>query len=468
MKLDLNNLGRFFLVGIKGSGLCSLACFLHSKGGLVEGVDVPSKFYTDDLLDSNRITYYENIYEFSLKENKKSYDALIYSPAYDKDQLLVLQEACELGIPVLSYPEFLGEISKRYYSIGVAGSHGKTTTAAFLGILFNGLGLEPNVILGASVKDFGDRSSLVGKSNILIAETCEYRNHFLHFYPDVIVLTNIDYEHVDFFSNYEAVEIVFLKYINNLKQNGMLIINSDEFNLIKLKDKIVRKDIRIFSFGINSLADFKIQNLGVMDEFLRFDFLGISDIMIKTPLTHNVLNFASAFLALKLTLEKKEKLISNFEEKIKMIAKEYMGIKRRIEFIKSKNGVVYLDDYAHHPKEIENTLLGLKSFYKDRRIVLDFMPHTVTRTEVLFNDFVKALTGVDILILHNIYLSVREDLDPDELSGKLFLALKDLNPNVYFFKDVIDSVEFIRGLLEENDLFITMGAGNNFILHDLL
>ncbi|UGQ17589.1 UDP-N-acetylmuramate--L-alanine ligase [Borrelia sp. RT1S] len=468
MNLDLDNLSKFFLVGIKGSGLCSLACFLHAKGYLVEGVDVPSKFYTDDLLDDNCITYYENIYEFSLKGNEGSYDAVIYSPAYTKDQLCVLREACELEVPVLSYPEFLGEISKKYYSIGVAGSHGKTTTAAFLGILLNGLGLEPNVILGASVKDFGDKPSLVGRSNIFVAETCEYRNHFLHFYPDIVVLTNIDYEHVDFFPNCEAVEAVFLKYIDNLKQNGILIINSDEFNLIKLKDKIIRKDIRLFSFGANSSADFKIGNLEVMDGVLKFDFLGISDIRLKTPLTHNVLNFASALLASKLILEERGKLVSNFGEKVKVMAREYMGIKRRVEFIGEKNGVIYLDDYAHHPKEIENTILGLRRSYGDRRIVLDFMPHTFTRTKILFNDFISALSSIDILILHNIYLSTREDIDPDELSIELYLTLKDVNPNVYFFKDVVDSVKFIKSLLRENDLFVTMGAGNNFILHKFL
>ncbi|WKC58350.1 UDP-N-acetylmuramate--L-alanine ligase [Borrelia sp. P9F1] len=468
MNLDLDNLSKFFLVGIKGSGLCSLACFLHAKGYLVEGVDVPCKFYTDDLLDNSHITYYENIYEFSLKENEGMYDALIYSPAYNKDQLCVLKEACEFEIPVLSYPEFLGEISKKYYSIGVAGSHGKTTTAAFLGILFSKLGLDPNVILGASVKDFGDKPSLVGRSNIFVAETCEYRNHFLHFYPDIAVLTNIDYEHVDFFPNYEAVEAVFLKYIDNLKHDGILIINSDEFSLVKLKDKTVRKDIRIFSFGINSSADFKIENLEVMDGVLKFDFLGIPDIELKTPLVHNALNFASALLALKLTLEEKEKLIPNFGEQVKAIAKEYMGIKRRVEFIREKSGVVYIDDYAHHPKEIENTLSGLRRFYRGRRIVLDFMPHTVTRTKILFNDFVRALSSIDVLILHNIYLSTREDLDSDGLSIELYLALRDVNPNVYFFKDVFDSVEFIKSLLRKDDLFITMGAGNNFILHEFL
>lgn len=468
MNVDLDNISNVFLVGIKGSGLCSLACFLNDKGYFVEGVDVPLKFHTEDILKSNNITYYENIDEFSLKVHNKSYDVLIYSPAYDKDNLSVLLEACELGIPILSYPEVLGKISKKYYSIGVAGSHGKTTTAAFLGMLFNSLGLQPNVILGASVKDFKNKSSLVGQGNIFIAETCEYRNHFLHFSPDMIVLSNIDYEHVDFFENYEAVLNVFLKYINNLKQNGILIINADEVNLLKITNKILRKDIKVFSVGFNSLADFKIEHFEVIDEFLKFDFLGGIDIRLRTPLIHNVLNFASALLALKLFLEEYKKLVWSFDERIKIVAKEYMGIKRRMEFIMEKDGVIYLDDYAHHPKEIESTLLGLKNFYKDRRIILDFMPHTFTRTQVLFDEFVKVLSNVDVLILHNIYLSVRENFDPNKLSRELFLALKDLNQNVYFFKEVVDSVDFIRGLLKRNDLFVTMGAGNNFILHDFL
>ncbi|BCR22225.1 UDP-N-acetylmuramate--L-alanine ligase [Borrelia sp. HM] len=466
--VDLDNLKNVFLVGIKGAGLCSLACFLNDNGYFVEGVDVPCRFYTEDILNSNSITYYENIYEFSLKDCNRSYDLLIYSPAYDKDNLNVLLEARELGIPILSYPEIIGKISSKYYSIGVAGSHGKTTTTAFLGILFSNLGLEPNVILGASVKDFGGKSSIVGQSNIFIAETCEYRNHFLHFSPNMIVLTNIDYEHVDFFESYEAVEDVFLKYINNLKQNGILIINADEINLLKIKNKILRTDIKVFSFGFSSLADFKIERVEVIGEFIKFDFLRGVDIKLRTPLMHNVLNFAAALLALKLFLENNKRLIWDFDERIKTIAKNYMGIKRRVEFIMEKDGVIYLDDYAHHPKEIENTLLGLKNFYKDRRIILDFMPHTFTRTEVLFNDFVKSLSNVDVLILHNIYLSVREDCDPDELSRELFLALKNLKQNVYFFKEVVDSVSFIKDLLKENDLFITMGAGNNFVLHDFL
>lgn len=468
MKIDLDNWSNIFLVGIKGSGLCSLACFLSDKGYFIEGVDVPLKFHTEDILKSKNITYYENIYEFSLKIYNRSYDALIYSSAYDKDNLPILLEAYELGIPVLSYPEVIGEISKKYYSIGVAGSHGKTTTAAFLGILFHSLGLQPNLILGSSVKNLEDKSSLVGESNVFIAETCEYKGHFLSFSPDIIVLTNIDYEHVDFFKNYEEVEDIFLQYVNNLKKNGILIINADEINLFNIKNKIIRKDIRVFSVGFNSLSDFKIEHFEIGDGFLKFDFLGSIDIRLKTPLIHNVLNFSIALLALKLFLEEHKKLVWNFDERIKIVARKYMGIKRRMEFIMEKDGVIYLDDYAHHPKEIESTLLGLKKFYDGRRIVLDFMPHTFTRTKVLFDEFVRVLSNVDVLILHNIYLSVREDFDPKRLSRDLFLSLRDLNQNVYFFEEVGDSVDFIKGLLKRNDLFVTMGAGDNFILHDFL
>ncbi|WP_024653236.1 UDP-N-acetylmuramate--L-alanine ligase [Borrelia persica] len=468
MSFDLDNLSNIFLVGIKGSGLCSLACFLSDKGYLVEGVDVSLKFQTEDILNSKNIIYYENIYEFSLKMHNRSYDALIYSSAYDRDSLPVLLEARELGIPIFSYPEIIGEISKKYYSIGVAGSHGKTTTSAFLGILFHSLGLEPNLILGSSVKNLEGKSSLVGQSNVFIAETCEYKGHFLHFLPDMIVLTNIDYEHVDFFKSYEEVENIFLQYINNLKKDGILIINADEVNLLNIKNKIVRKDIRVFSVGFSSLADFKIERFEIIDKFLKFDFLGIVDIKLKTPLNHNVLNFSIALLALKLFLKEHKKLVLNFDARVKIIAKEYMGIKRRMEFIMERDGIIYLDDYAHHPKEIESTLLGLKKFYNGRRIVLDFMPHTFTRTKVLFDEFVKVLSNIDVLILHNIYLSVREDCDPNELSRNLFLSLRALNQNVYFFKEVVDSVDFIRNLLKRNDLFVTMGAGNNFILHDFL
>ncbi len=272
MKVDFDSLNNIFFVGIKGSGVCSLACFLNSKGYFVEGVDVSDKFHTDKILSNNKISYYENIYEFSLKELGRSFDLIVYSSAYDKYGLPALLEAKELNIPILSYSEVLGELSRKYYSVGIAGSHGKTTTTAFLGLLFNKLGLNPNVIVGSSVKDFGDNSAIAGISNIFIAETCEYKKHFLHFSPNMLILTNIDYEHVDFFENYEALEDAFLQYINNLKKNGILIINSDDNNLLKIKRQINRKDINIFSFGSKDLSSFQISNIVVKNEYFCFSF----------------------------------------------------------------------------------------------------------------------------------------------------------------------------------------------------
>ncbi|WP_424632533.1 UDP-N-acetylmuramate--L-alanine ligase [Borreliella lusitaniae] len=468
MRVDFDSLNNIFFVGIKGNGVCSLACFLNAKGYFVEGVDVSDKFYTDEILSNNKISYYENIYEFSLKKLDRSFDLIVYSSAYDKDGLQVLLEAKELKIPVLSYPEVLGELSRKYYSIGIAGSHGKTTTTAFLGILFNKLGLNPNVIVGSSIKDFGDNSSIADISNIFIVETCEYKKHFLHFSPNMLILTNVDYEHVDFFKNYEALEDAFLQYINNLKKNGILIINSDDNNLLKIKRQIKRKDINIFSFGSKGFSNFQISNIVVKNEYFCFSFLGLCNVELKTVLFHNVLNFSAALLALNLFLESNEKSIFDFEEAIKRIAKNYSGIKRRVEVVKEKKGVIYMDDYAHHPREIRDTLLGIKNFYKNKRIILDFMPHTFTRTKEFFDDFVEVLSFADILILHNIYLSNRENFNPDELSVKLFLNIEKINKNTYFFKDVKDSIKFIKNLLIPGDLFITMGAGNNFILHDFL
>ncbi|QFI14903.1 UDP-N-acetylmuramate--L-alanine ligase [Borrelia sp. CA_690] len=468
MRVNFDSLSNIFFVGIKGSGVCSLACFLNLKGYFVEGVDVSEQFYTDEILNNNKISYYENIYKFSLKELDRPFDLIVYSPAYDKDSLQVLLEAKELNIPILSYPEVLGELSRKYYSIGIAGSHGKTTTTAFLGVLFDKLGFNPNVILGSSVKDFGDNSSISGISNIFIVETCEYKKHFLHFSPNMLILTNVDYEHVDFFKNYEALECAFLQYINNLKENGILIINSDDNNLLKIKSQINRKDINIFSFGSRNLSNFPISNIVVKNEYFCFSFLDLCNIELKTVLFHNVLNFSAALLALNLFLKINGKSIFDFGEAIKRIAKNYSGIKRRVELIKEEKGVIYMDDYAHHPREIRDTLFGIKNFYKNKRIILDFMPHTFTRTKEFFDDFVEVLSAADILILHNIYLSNRENFDPDELSVKLFLNIKKINKNTYFFKDVKDSIKFIKSLLISGDLFITMGAGNNFILHDFL
>jgi UDP-N-acetylmuramate--alanine ligase len=450
---------QIYFIGIKGTGMTALAEIFVKKGALISGSDTDEKFYTDKILDSLGIPYKEG---FSVDNLPKDLDFIVHSAAYSSENNTEMAGALNLELPIFEYSEALGQISKPFFACGISGVHGKTTTTSMSGTLLKYLNLPATILTGSGVNAFKGRSSYVGGDKYFIAETCEYKRHFLHFFPQIIILTNIESDHLDYFNDYDDIEDSFLTYINLLPSGGRLIYCADDpgARTAAMKINKLRPDIRQIPYGETVLSPYRITRSKNRNGANGFRLGGFDcEFKLNVPGKHMVLDAAAA-IAL---------LISIFEEEgrepdIKRIAEgleTFKGSKRRSEIKGEHNGILFMDDYGHHPTEISTTLRGLREFFPGKRIIVDFMSHTFSRTEALFQEFASCFSNADILVLHKIYSSAREK--EGSINGiSLFEETKKYHSNVNYFHETEESFDFYIKLLQEDDLFITLGAGSNW------
>jgi UDP-N-acetylmuramate--alanine ligase len=454
---------KIHLVGIKGTGMAALAEILVSRGAVISGSDGPETFYTDRILQHLGIRYSEN---FDPDNIDPQTQLVIFSAAYEPDENPQLVAAVEKGIPILSYPEALGLLSESSDASGIAGTHGKTTTAALTGTILQAWNLPATVLVGSAVAAFGDRSTLVLGQRYFVAETCEYRRHFLHFRPQRIVITAIEADHLDYFQDIDDVQEAFLEYCLNLPEGGQLIINQDDAGAQVLSNSVrsKREDIRIVPYGKTATGDFRIEEVQLQAGSTRFRISGFRNALIlRIPGLHNVYNTAAALALSTCILEQEQGALNEGMCRNMLQALEgFRGSRRRTEILGTAGGVLFIDDYGHHPTEISATLAGLKSFYPDHRIVVDFMSHTYSRTKALLSEFGTCFQDADLVVLHRIYASARERSDGSVDGRTLFEEVKRHHPKVVYFEEPEDSLDYLRRTLEPGDLFITMGAGDNW------
>lgn len=459
------------LTGIKGTGMAALAELLHSRGARVTGSDVSEQFYTDGILRRLGIPYVE---EFSASNLPPDTRLVIHSAAYDRTKNPELLQAQRLGIPILIYPEALGLLSHLSDSTGIAGVHGKTTTTAIVGTILKSLGMPVSVLVGSAVPSFGDFQTLSLGSKYFVAETCEYRRHFLYFDPTRILLTNVEPEHLDYFCNLDDILDAFTSYVGRLHSGGVLIYCADDVGAAEVSRRIAtqRSDVVLLPYGITAKGRFHVA--GIQQEEGRTCFeLGAEHtrkLEVRIPGRHTVLDAAGA-VALCATLVEADRQRSLNDDEWNAIGeglKGFRGSRRRSEILGEARGILVMDDYAHHPTAIRATLEGLRSFYPGRRLVVDFMSHTYSRTEALFRDFATAFSDADLVILHKIYASARERTG--SVTGRdLYEETAKNRPDVYYFEEAEDALPFCLETLRPGDVFITMGAGNNWTLsHRLL
>lgn len=456
---------RIHMVGIKGVGMTALTEILFAYGANLTGSDTDEVFYTDAILKDIGVPYYE---KFLAEHIVKDIDLVIYSGAYSEDTNCELKRAVELNIPRRSYSEILGQLSKVSDSCGIAGVHGKTTTTAMAATILKGLKLPVTVLVGSQVPSLDYRSTYIGGTRYFVAETCEYRKNFLQFKPARIVITNIEKDHLDFFKDLTDIINAFVAYASLLPENGEVIYDFDDQGAksavkeIKLK----RPDLTYIPYGEQAPGTYKIMEIAFKKGETRFKLQGFKKgFAIRIPGRHSVFN-ATAALALTLQLMKKEKQKLN-EQNIEIIRKElidFKGSKRRSEILGNAAGILFMDDYAHHPTAILTTLKGIRQYHPNRRIVVDFMSHTYSRTEALLLEFGRCFSPADKVILHKIYASAREK-DAGSISGvDLFNEVKKHHRDVHYYKEVMDAMSYLKKNLKSDDLFITMGAGNNWQL----
>ena len=468
---------HIFMVGIKGAGMSALAVLLKQTGHIVTGSDSPEYFITQNKLTSHAIPWVESE-NGSLVTSK--YSSLIYSTAYSRQIHPQIVQAAALGIPVFTYNEYIGKISRETECCCcVAGTHGKTTTSALIDNLLSGLKIPAYAIFGASQIQKQKQSYINYKQKNFktgIIEACEYQKHFLLLHPEITVITNIDFDHPDTYKNLEEIYDTFTVFALQLPKNGYLIYCASDQGAGKVAERIIktRSDIRTIPYGGNGAGEEDLFSLTkIVQSAGKSEFvLSCSDetLMLKIPGEHNIFNAVGAIAAAAVILSSRtglaiQEVIPHVIETAKNQLPEFSGCDRRSEIIGDIQNIIIMDDYAHHPKEIIATLSGIREFFPNRRIVADFMPHTYSRTRALFGDFTKAFTLADSILIHPIFSSAREQQDGDSITGK---DLAEAIPNAVYVRDHNEACAVACSLLQSGDLFITMGAGSNRKTAELL
>lgn len=454
---------RIHLVGIKGTGMTALTELLVARGAHITGSDVPEEFYTDSILRSLGIT---PLTPFSRKNLPRDAQLVIHSSAYSRTKNPELVAAIQMKLPILEYTEALGQFSRTAKSTGIAGVHGKTTTTAMAGTILKALKFPCSVLAGSAVSAFNDRSTMINGSRYFIAETCEYRKHFLHFSPEKIVLTSIESDHQDFYPTYESIVSAFMQYINSLPQFGELLYCADDPGACEAARMVFasRPDIVYTPYGEKALGTYHVSFKGIQKERQVFTLGGFSgQFRLSVPGRHNVLNAVAAIsLAVSLLREEGHELTVQDISRIRSALESFKGSRRRCEILGESRGVLFMDDYAHHPTAIRKTLAGLREFYPDRRIVVDFMSHTSSRTAALLKEFAASFSCADELILHKIYPSARDDYSGQVTGETLFEETRKKHRKVKYFGEICDAKPYLEDILKRGDLFVTMGAGDNW------
>jgi UDP-N-acetylmuramate--alanine ligase len=508
------DLGRFlsqrckvYCIGIKGTGISALAELFFHSGLSVSGSDREEVFYTDAILQELGIPYYEH---FDAAHVPSDAGLVIHSAAYNAETNPEMAEALKRGIPLLKYTDALGAYSALFDSSGICGVHGKTTTTAMTGVLFRAVGLPARVLAGSAVSAFGGRSTLSLGDRYFAAETCEYRRHFLAFHPRRIVLTSVESDHQDYFPTYGDIRDAFVEYALLLPPGGELIYCADDPGASEVVELVRQKrdETRFIPYGFNAPGDYRISSYDVRHERTCFCLDGFPEtaFALRIPGRHCVLD-AVAALALTGVLLKKEngtqrcplarpgncpgERPGNYPEgwtpeqahNAVRGLEEFTGSRRRQEILGEKGGVLFMDDYGHHPTAILTTLRGLKEFYPRRRLIVSFMSHTYTRTAALLDDFAASLLPADMVFLHKIYGSAREVYNGGVNGITLFEKTKAVferernrvsngnrgssgnqGSSVLYVDEPEDAAAALKAVLRRGDLFITMGAGDNWRL----
>ena len=439
-------------IGIGGSGMCGIAEVLFNQGYEVTGSDICESLNTRRLNNLGiRIFIGHN------KLNCRNADVVVISSAITQDNIEVIS-AKELHLPIVPRAEMLAELMRFNFGIAVAGTHGKTTTTSLLASIFADADLDPTYVIGGLLNSANTNAKL-GKSQYFIAEADESDASFLHLQPMVSLITNIDSDHMLTYQNqFENLKQAFIDFIHNLPFYGLAVVCAD--------DKCIRESISDFhrpviTYGFNDSSDFKIsdyQNNGLKTEFLvsAKKFKDPIKIKLNTPGKHNALNATAAFIVAEhegIPLPKILKSLSDFK-----------GVARRFDIkgeINLKRGSAFLiDDYGHHPTEIDATIRAARSSWPKKEIVMIYQPHRYSRTKLLYEDFVKVLSSVDSLFLLDIYSA-----GENEIEGINSAALAEsinqyglINP--IYVSELDKVIDLLDQSLKDGNLLITQGAGD--------
>jgi UDP-N-acetylmuramate--alanine ligase len=436
---------KIHFVGIGGIGMSGIAEFLYNQGLEISGSDLKKTELTAHL---EKIGI--NIYEGHDPKHIKDIDVVVKSSAITDDNPEIAAAKSQ-KIPVIRRAEMLAEITRMSYSIGIAGTHGKTTTTSMAGMVLEAAGLEPTIIVGGKVMNFGS-NNVMGSGKYIVVEADEYDHSFLSLTPIIAGITNIDSDHLDCYRNYDNIKKAFVEYANKVPFFGCVIACLRDPGVQAILPLINKK---VVTYGTSRQADVQAVNIAMKGFQAEYDALYkgycLGRIKMKVTGMHNILN---SLLAVAMGLELDIPFVS-----IQKGLAEYKGVYRRFELKAEINGIAIFDDYAHHPTEISATLEGFRES-TERRIVVIFQPHLFSRTKDYFKEFGRAFFSCDNLILAPIY-PAREQPIPG-VTSKLIAdaAIQCGHHHVTCLDDNSQIVQTALDIIQTGDIVITMGAGN--------
>ncbi len=430
---------QVFFIGIGGIGVSALAKHFLISGKKVAGSDLAENEIIDELRKRGaRITkghFEENISE--------KIDLVVYSPAVPSDNP-ELEKARELGLEIKSYPEALGDLTRNFFTIAVSGTHGKSTTTSMAALMMIEAGLDPTVIVGTKLEEFENGNYRHGKSDYLLMEADEWKGSFLNYSPDIIILTNLEKEHLDYYRDMDQIMDTFQKYLHGMKKGGRVIINSEDENLKKLKFK---SEVRRFS-KLKPEAE-KVKKI------------------LKLPGDYNLEN-AMAVFELGRELKIKDDII------FKALS-SYKGCWRRFQekniSIEGNRKLLILD-YAHHPTELKSVLSGVVEKYGDRPIRAVFQPHQYQRALHLKQEFIDVFNNspVDLMMVTDIYSVPGREKEEikKKINSKKLVEEADNENLVYIPGSLKDIGAYLKKNLRDDEVVVIIGAGNIHKLEDVL
>lgn len=446
-KINFNRPIKIHFMGIGGISMSGLAEVLLERGFSITGSDMKSSPITEKLEHHGASIVYgqkaENITD--------DIDLVVYTAAIHPDNP-EFQAVIRKGIPHMDRAELLGQIMSNYKnSIAVSGTHGKTTTTSMLSLIMLAGACDPTISVGGILKDI-DGNIRVGRSQNFITEACEYTNSFLKFNPRIELILNVDADHLDFFKDLDDIRHSFRLFSEKLNKDGILIINGDIPDLSYFTQGLPCK---IITYGLEADDDYTAKNIsfneyacGSYDLYVNGEKL--DHITLNVTGLHNVSNSLAAIAAAR--------ELGIPMEHIKAGLMKFKGTDRRFEYKGEVNGITILDDYAHHPTEIEATLTAAKK-YPHRKIWCAFQPHTYTRTKALLHEFGKALSLADHVVLADIYAA--READTGEIHSKdLQAEIRRQGTEVDYFSTFEEIENFLLKNCHPGDLVITMGAGD--------
>ena len=446
-KINFNRPIKIDFMGIGGISMSGLAEVLLERGFSITGSDMKSSPITEKLEHHGASIVYgqkaENITD--------DIDLVVYTAAIHPDNP-EFQAVIRKGIPHMDRAELLGQIMRNYKnSIAVSGTHGKTTTTSMLSLIMLAGACDPTISVGGILKDI-DGNIRVGRSQNFITEACEYTNSFLKFNPRIELILNVDADHLDFFKDLDDIRHSFRLFSEKLNKDGILIINGEIPDLSYFTQGLPCK---IITYGLEADDDYTAKNIsfneyacGSYDLYVNGEKL--DHITLNVTGLHNVSNSLAAIAAAR--------ELGIPMEHIKAGLMKFKGTDRRFEYKGEVNGITILDDYAHHPTEIEATLTAAKN-YPHRKIWCAFQPHTYTRTKALLHEFGKALSLADHVVLADIYAA--READTGEIHSKdLQAEIRRQGTEVDYFSTFEQIENFLLKNCHPGDLVITMGAGD--------